>query len=84
MFGEIKVWEKMWNWQKVKIDETKIFRWKYNEVRIVGLSWWLVGGIERKDNWKIFLILVPDIKTGTFFKAICDSIESVTRIISDM
>lgn len=67
----------------VEIDETKLFKRKYNEGRIIGLSGWLVGGIERDDKRNMFMVLVQDRTSETLNEIIINHVERGTRIITD-
>lgn len=67
----------------VEIDETKLFKRKNHTGRMVGLSGWLFGGIEREDKTKMFMVLVPDRTAETLISCIQQYISPGTRIISD-
>lgn len=66
----------------VEIDESMLYRRKYNVGRILG-SGWLFGGIQRSDKSKVFLAMVPDRTAETLLDVIQQRILPGTTIVSD-
>lgn len=66
----------------VEIDESLFFKPKYNVGRRLGVGW-IFGGIERGNNAKLFMVLVPDRTSATLIPLIKNYIEEGTTIISD-
>lgn len=67
----------------VEIDETKLGKRKYNRGhRVDGV--WVVVGIERKENGKIFLVPVQDRSALTLRQIISDHVYPNTIVHTDM
>ena len=66
----------------VEIDETCVSRRKYQVGRIVPTVW-MVGGIVRSEEFKMFLEIVPNRSAQTFKKVIGRNVEVGTTIVTD-
>jgi transposase-like protein len=66
----------------VEIDETKLGRRKYNRGhRVDGI--WILVGIERRENGKIFLIPLPDRSAATLTRLIAQHVRQGSTIHTD-
>ncbi|KII67883.1 hypothetical protein RF11_02630 [Thelohanellus kitauei] len=66
----------------VEIDETKIGKSKHHKTHSANVAW-VLGGVERTEERRLFLVKVPDRTEGTLWGIICTHVLPGSIIMTD-